>query len=112
MVAKAVQIAGSEHPRYVVTSLGAEAWPAQVLNEKLYCGRGEMENRIKEQLSLFVDRLSTATRRSNQLRLYLSLLAYLLMYSLRRLALNGAEWAKAKVTTIRLRLLKTPGRVR
>jgi hypothetical protein len=112
VVAKAEQIEGKENPRYVVTTLGAEAWPAQTLYEKLYCERGEMENRIKEQLSLFADRLSTETMRSNQLRLYLSSLAYVLMCGLRRLALKGSEWAEAQVWTIRLRLLKVAARVR
>ena len=68
VVAKAEQIAGKENPRYVVTSLGAQAWPARALYEQLYCARGEMENRIKEQLRLFSDRMSTETLRSNQLR--------------------------------------------
>jgi hypothetical protein len=112
VVAKAEQIEGKENPRYVVTSLGAEAWPARVLYEKLYCERGEMENRIKEQLSLFADRLSTETMRSNQLRLYLSSLAYVLVCALRRLALRGTEWAKAQTATIRLRLLKIAARVK
>lgn len=112
VVAKAEQIEGKENPRYVVTSLGAEAWPARALYEKLYCERGEMENRIKEQLSLFADRLSTLTMRSNQLRLYLSSLAYVLVCALRRLALKGTEWAKAQAATIRLRLLKIAARVR
>jgi hypothetical protein len=112
VVAKAEQIEGKENPRYVVTSLGAEAWPAQALYEKLYCERGEMENRIKEQMSLFADRLSTETMRSNQLRLYLSSLAYVLVCGLRRLALKGSEWAEAQVGTIRLRLLKVAARVR
>ena len=53
MIAKAEQIEGKENPRYLVTSLGAQDWPAQKLYEQLYCARGEMENRIKEQLSLF-----------------------------------------------------------
>ena len=75
MVAKAEQIEGQENPRYLVTSLGKEAWPAQKLYEQLYCARGEMENRIKEQLSLFADRLRTETLRANQLRLYFSSLA-------------------------------------
>ena len=100
VVAKAEQIEGKENPRYVVTSLGAEAWPARVLYEKLSCERGEMENRIKEQLSLFAGRLSTETMRSNQLRLYLSSLAYVLVCALRRLALKGTEWAKAQAATI------------
>ena len=79
VVAKAEQLAGKENPRYVVTSLDAESGPAQQLYEQLYCGRGEAENRIKEQLSLFSDRMSTQTLRANQLRLYLSSLAYVLM---------------------------------
>jgi hypothetical protein len=112
VVAKAEQIEGKENPRYVVTTLSAEAWPARVLYEKLYCERGEMENRIKEQMSLFADRLSTETMRSNQLRLYLSSLAYVLVCGLRRLALKGSEWAEAQVGTIRLRLLKVAARVR
>jgi hypothetical protein len=111
VVAKAEQIEGKENPRYVVTSLKAEDWLAQRLYERLYCERGEMENRIKEQLSLFADRLSTETMRSNQLRLYLSGLAYVLVSALRRLALQGTEWAEAQVTTIRLRLLKIAARV-
>ncbi len=111
VVAKAEQIEGKENPRYVVTSLGAQAWPARALYEKLYCERGEMENRIKEQLSLFADRLSSETMRSNQLRLYLSSLAYVLVCALRRLALKGTEWAKAQAETIRLRLLKIAARV-
>ncbi len=111
-MAKAEQIEGKENPRYVVTSLKAEAWPAQTLYEKLYCESGEMENRIKEQMSLFADRLSTATMRSNQLRLYLSALAYVLVHALRRLALKGTEWAEAQAGTIRLRLLKIAARVK
>jgi len=112
VVAKAEQIAGKENPRYVVTSLSAKDWPAQRLYEKLYCARGDMENRIKEQLSLFNDRLSTETMRSNQLRLYFSAMAYVLVSALRRLALRGTEWAEAQAGTIRLRLLKIAAQVR
>lgn len=112
VVAKAEQIEGKENPRYVVTSLDAEAWPAQKLYEQLYCARGEMENRIKEQLCLFSDRLSTETLRANQLRLYFSALAYVLVHALRRLALRGTAWAEAQVDTIRLRLLKIAAQVR
>jgi hypothetical protein len=112
VVAKAEQIEGKENPRYLVTSLGKEAWPAQKLYEQLYCARGEMENRIKEQLSLFSDRLSTETLRANQLRLYFSSLAYALMQALRRLGLAGTECAEAQVDTIRLRLLKIAAQVR
>jgi len=112
VVAKAEQIEGKENPRYVVTSLRAEDWAAQALYEELYCARGEMENRIKEQLSLFSDRLSTETMRSNQLRLYFSSLAYVLVDALRRLGLRGTEWAAAQVGTIRLRLFKIAAEVR
>jgi hypothetical protein len=112
VVAKAEQIEGKENPRYLVTSLGPQAWPARKLYEQLYCARGEMENRIKEQLSLFSDRLSTETLRANQLRLYFSSLAYVLLEALRRLGLAGTEWAEAQSETIRLRLLKIAAQVR
>ena len=112
VVAKAEQIPGKENPRYVVTSLPLAAWPTRKLYEQLYCARGEMENRIKEQLSLFSDRMSTEFLRSNQLRLYFSSLAYVLVEGLRRLGLAGTEWAKYQVQTIRLRLLKIAAQVR
>jgi hypothetical protein len=112
VVAKAEYLEKGENPRYVVTSLGTDRWPAQPLYERLYCARGEMENRIKEQLSLFSDRLSTETMRANQLRLYFSSLAYVLVHALRRLGLRGTEWATAQVDTIRLRLLKIAAQVR
>ena len=112
VVAKAEHLEKGENPRFLVTSLPAEPWAARPLYEQLYCARGEMENRIKEQLSLFSDRLSTATMRANQLRLYFSSLAYVLMHALRRLALAGTEWARAQVDTIRLRLLKIAAEVR
>jgi hypothetical protein len=112
VVAKAEQIEGKENPRYVVTSLDAESWPAQRLYEKLYCARGDMENRIKEQYSLFAVRVSTATLRANQLRLYLSAAAYLLMSAFRRLALDGTHWARAQCETIRSHLLRIGARVR
>ena len=106
VVAKAEYLDNKENPRFVVTSLRSEQWPPQRLYEQLYCARGEMENRIKEQGMLFHDRLSAATMRSNQLRLYLSGMAYVLVQALRRLALTGTEWANAQVATIRTRLLK------
>lgn len=112
VVAKAEYLEKGENPRFVVTSLDAQAWPAQQLYERLYCARGEMENRIKEQLCLFSDRLSTETLRANQLRFYFSSLAYVLLHALRRLALAGTEWATAQVETIRLRLLKIAAEVR
>lgn len=106
VVAKAEQLDGKENPRYVVTSLPAREWKPRALYEDLYCARGEMENRIKEQLSLFAGRVSAATMRANQLRLYLSGLAYTLVEALRRTALKGTELARAQATTIRLKLLK------
>jgi len=112
VIAKAEQIEGKENPRYLVTSLDPEAWSAQKLYEQLYCARGEMENRIKEQLSLFADRLSTETLRANQLRLYFSSLAYVLVEALRRLGLASTEWAEAQADTIRLKLLKIAAQVR
>lgn len=71
-----------------------------------------MENRIKEQMGLFADRLSTETLRANQLRLYFSAMAYTLLEALRRLALAGTVWAHAQVDTLRLRLLKIAAQVR
>ena len=106
VVSKAEQLCGKENPRYVVTSLDAASWPAQQLYEDLYCERGEAENRIKEQLSLFAGRMSTETLRANQLRLYLSTLAYVLMVALRRLGLQGTSWERAQTETIRRVLLK------
>jgi hypothetical protein len=106
VVAKAEYLDKGENPRFVVTSLSAEEWPAQHLYEKFYCARGEMENRIKEQMCLFADRLSTDEMRGNQLRLYFSALAYTLVEALRRLALKGTEWAQAQVDTIRRKLFK------
>ena len=72
VVAKAEHIDGKENPRFVVTSLTSQAWAAQTLYEELYCARGDMENRIKEQFSLFADRVSSETMRANQMRLYLT----------------------------------------
>ena len=106
VVAKAEYLDKGENPRFVVTSLSPEAWPDQALYEKFYCARGEMENRIKEQMCLFADRLSTGEMKGNQLRLYLSALAYTLVEALRRLGLAGTDWAQAQVDTIRLKLLK------
>jgi len=112
VVAKAEHIDGKENPRYVVTSLPAEAWPAQKLYEELYCARGDMENRIKEQFALFADRVSAESIRANQLRLYLSAMAYVLVSGLRRLGLKATELATAQAATIRLRLLKIGALVR
>ncbi len=99
VVAKAEHIDGKENPRFVVTSLGGDSWEGRRLYEELYCARGDMENRIKEQFSLFADRVSTETMRANQLRLYLSAMAYILVSGLRRLGLRAIELAMAQVST-------------
>jgi hypothetical protein len=112
VVAKAEYLDKGENPRFVVTSLTPDKWDDRHLYEKLYCARGEMENRIKEQMCLFADRLSTDEMKGNQLRLYFSALAYTLMEALRRLGLKGTEWAQAQVDTIRLKLLKIGAIVR
>jgi hypothetical protein len=112
VVGKAEHIEGKANPRFVVTSLPATAWMPQKLYEDLYCARGNMENRIKEQFSLFADRVSAETMRANQLRIYFSAMAYLLFDDLRRLALAGTEMARAQVPTIRLRLFKIGAQLR
>jgi DDE family transposase len=112
VVAKAERIEGKENPRYVVTSLSAAERKPRELHEQLYCARGEMENRIKEQMNLVAGRMSAETMRANQLRLYLSAMAYVLMEALRRLALTGTGMARAQVQTIRLRMLKIGTRIR
>jgi hypothetical protein len=112
VVAKAEHLEKGENPRFVVTSLTAEQWPASTLYEQLYCARGDMENRIKEQLMLFADRTSTAYLRSNQLRLYFSSVAYVLLQMLRHLGLQGTELAQAQCATIRLKLLKIGALIR
>ena len=90
MVAKAEHLEKGANPRFVVTSLDLKQHPAQELYEHDYCGRGEMENRIKEQqLHLFADRTSAATMRANQIRLFFSSIAYTLLEALRRLGLAG-----------------------
>ena len=113
VVGKAEHLAKGSNPRFVVTSLRAEEYDAQELYEKVYCARGDMENRIKEQqLMLFADRTSTSKMHSNQVRLYFSSLAYVLVQSLRRLGLVDTEMAKAQCDTIRLKLFKIGARIR
>jgi hypothetical protein len=113
VVGKAEYLPKGPNPRFVVTSLAAEAWEARRLYEEGYCGRGEMENRIKEQqLMLFADRTSTAWLRSNQLRLWFSSLAYVLVQTVRRLGLAGTPLAQAQCGSIRLWLFKIGALVR
>jgi len=113
VIGKAEHLGKGENPRFVVTTLSAEDWDARRLYEDLYCARGDMENRIKEQqLALFADRTSTHEMRSNQLRLYFSSFAYVLMQTLRRLGLNGTSMAKAQCDSIRLTLFKIGAHIR
>lgn len=117
VVAKAEHLAKGANPRFVVTSLSAEAsverFAPQPLYEDLYCARGDMENRIKEQqLCLFADRTSCGTMRANQLRLWLSSVAYVLLSALRRQGLKDTPLAAARCDTIRLKLLKIGAVVR
>ena len=104
VIAKAEHSAKGSNPRFVITSLQGSA---QDIYDKIYCARGEMENRIKEQqLGLFADRTSCHGWWSNQFRLLLSSAAYVLMETIRRVGLKGTELARAQVGTIRLKLLK------
>ncbi len=113
VVAKAEWTKGEANPRFVVTSLRRDECKAKYLYEKVYCARGEMENRIKEcQLDLYADRTSTATMRANQLRLWFASMAYVLICALRRIGLHGTDFAKATCGTIRLKLLKVGAVVR
>jgi hypothetical protein len=112
VIGKAEHLAKGSNPRFVVTSLPADRWDAKSLYEDLYCARGEMENRIKEQqLFLFADRTSTHGLRSNQLRVLFSTMAYVLHQALRTFGLEGTSLATAQVQTIRTKLLKIGGRI-
>ena len=113
VVAKAEHLSQGPNPRFVVTSLAANAIDARTLYEDVYCARGEVENRIKEQqLDLFADRTSAATMRANQLRLWFASFAYVLLEALRRIGLRHTQLATATCGTIRLKLLKIGAQVR
>jgi len=113
VVGKAEHGPKGANPRFVVTSLPAEPWPARRLYEQLYCQRGEAENRIKEhQLYLFGTRTSCQHMKANQLRLWFCSVAYWLISELRRVGLAGTELAGAQSQTIRNKLLKIGGLVR
>ena len=113
VVGKAEYLAKGPNPRFVVTSISAEERSADVLYERDYCGRGDMENRLKEQqLYLFADRTSCETMRANQLRLWFASIAYTLLSALRRLGLAGTDLNRAQCDTIRLKLLKVGALIR
>ena len=113
VIGKAEWTQGEANPRFIVTSLSKAETNGRFLYEKVYCARGDMENRIKEcQGDLFADRTSTATMRANQLRLWLASFAYVLLCALRRIGLAHTQFAEATCGTIRLKLLKLAGLVR
>jgi Transposase DDE domain group 1 len=113
VVGKAEHLAKGPNPRFVVTSLPAEAYAAQALYEQQYCGRGDMENRIKEQqLMLFANRVSCATMRANQVRLCLATVAYVVLRALRQFGLSQTEMAQAQCDRMRVQLLKIGAVVR
>ena len=112
VIGKAEHLPKGSNPRFIVTSLKRKDIDARTLYERVYCARGDMENRIKEQqLDLFADRTSTATMAANQLRLWFSSLAYVLIETLQRVGLGHTEFANATCGTIRLKLLKIGARV-
>ena len=113
VVAKIEWTKEGANPRFVVTSLTRRQCKAKDLYEKVYCARGDMENRIKEcQLDLFADRTSAGTMRANQLRLWFYSMAYVLLCALRRIGLHDTDLAEATCGTIRLKLLKIGALVR
>ena len=113
VIAKAECTKGEANPRFVVTSLTRAECKPRFLYEKIYCARGDMENRIKEcQLDLYADRTSAATMRANQLRLWFHSMAYVLLCALRRIGLHDTDFARATCGTIRLKLLKIGALVR
>ena len=113
VIGKAEHLAKGANPRFVVTSLSKTQFHAANIYEKQYCARGDMENRIKEQqLYLFADRTSASTMRANQLRLWLSSIAYVLLNALRELGLKGTELERAQCHTIRTKLLKIGAAIR
>jgi hypothetical protein len=113
VVAKAEHLPKGANPRFIVTSLPVSAIDTRTLYEDVYCARGEVENRIKEQqLDLFADRTSAATMRANQLRLWFASFAYVLLAALRRIGLRHTQFASATCGTIRLKLLKIGAQVR
>jgi hypothetical protein len=113
VVAKAEWTGDKANPRFVVTSLTREEHEARHLYEKVYCARGDMENRIKEcQLELYADRTSAHTMRANQLRLWFASMSYVLICALRRIGLKHTQFASASCGTIRLKLLKIGALVR
>src|ERR671929_9184 len=113
VIGKAEWTRGEANPRFIVTSLRPAEIDARVLYERVYCARGDMENRVKEcQLDLFADRASAATMRANQLRLWFASMAYVLLCALRRIGLAHTQFAEATCGTLRVALLRIGAQVR
>jgi hypothetical protein len=113
VIGKAEWTRGEANPRFLVTSLRRGEVDARLLYERVYCARGDMENRIKEcQLDLFAGRASAATMHANQLRLWFASMAYVLLCALRRIGLAHTQFAEATCGTLRLALLKIGAQVR
>jgi len=112
VVGKAEHIAKGSNPRFIVTNFKRNEWKTRPLYEKLYCHRGEMENRIKEQMLLFSDRSSTHYISSNQLRLWFSAVAYMLVQKLREVGLKNTDFQNAQCDTIRYKLLKIGAQIK
>jgi Transposase DDE domain group 1 len=107
VIGKAEWTEGAANPRFIVTSLSSAEIDARRLYERIYCARGDMENRVKEcQLDLFADRTSAATMQANQVRLWFASFAYVLLCALRRIGLAFTQFAQASCGSIRLKLLK------
>ena len=113
VVAKVESLPRGENPRFIVTSVAVTEWEGRRLYEEVYCARGDMENRIKEQqLGLFADRTSSSQMQANQLRLYFSAFAYVMVQTLRRVGLVGTKLARAQYWTLRVKLLKIGAQIR
>ena len=113
VVAKVESLPRGENPRFIVTSVAVTEWEGRRLYEEVYCARGDMENRIKEQqLGLFADRTSSSQMQANQLRLYFSAFAYVMVQTLRRVGLVGTKLARAQCWTLRVKLLKIGAQIR
>ncbi|MCP3974528.1 MAG: IS1380 family transposase [bacterium] len=107
VIGKAEYLGKGRNPRFVVTTLSPREFQRRYVYEELYCARGEMENRIKEQqLDLFGDRASGHAFQTNSLRIWLSMAAHVLVVATRRLALHGTELAQAQASTLRTKLFK------
>lgn len=112
VVGKAEHTLDGANPRFVVTSIKHRRYAARALYEDFYCARGEAENRIGEQFEMFADRASSATMQANQLRMWFSAMAYILVDTLRRVGLRHTQFADAAAQTIRLKLFKLGAQVR